>query len=252
MDYCLENKIVLVIGGTSGIGLEIVKRFYEEGAFVITCGRNNDKGNSVLSQFKNRKKIYFIKCDIGIKSDIENMFNLIKEKYNILDIAVNNASIFCRGKSFHEYTYAKYNEVLNINLTGTFLCMQEEIKMMLNANKGSIVNIISTAGIGAQSYGSAPYIISKHGEVGLTRVAALEYAERGIRVNAILPGMTDTELLRHIANEKMINDIIEKYPMKRLIKPIEVAETTLFLSSDVASGINGLLLTIDQGKTVRT
>jgi NAD(P)-dependent dehydrogenase (short-subunit alcohol dehydrogenase family) len=180
------------------------------------------------------------------------MFNLIKEKYNILDIAVNNASIFCRGKSFHEYTYAKYNEVLNINLTGTFLCMQEEIKMMLNANKGSIVNIISTAGIGAQSYGSAPYIISKHGEVGLTRVAALEYAERGIRVNAILPGMTDTELLRHIANEKMINDIIEKYPMKRLIKPIEVAETTLFLSSDVASGINGLLLTIDQGKTVRT
>lgn len=248
----MENRIVLVVGGTSGIGLEIVKMFYEEGAFVIACGRNSNKGNSVFSQFKNRERIFFIKCDIGIKSDIENMFNIIKEKYNALDIAVNNASIFCMGKSLHEYTFEKYNEILNVNLTGTFLCMQEEIKMMLNANKGSIVNIISTAGIGAQSYGSAPYIISKHGEVGLTRVAALEYAERGIRVNAILPGMTDTELLRHIANEKMINDIIEKYPMKRLIKPIEVAETALFLGSDAASGINGLLLTIDQGKTVRT
>ena len=252
MKYYLDNKIVLVVGGTSGIGFEIVKRFLEEGAFVITCGRNSEKGDKVLGQFKDRKKIHFIKCDIGIKSDIEDLFRLIREKYSILDIAVNNAGIFCMGKSIHEYTFEKYNEVINVNLTGTFLCMQEEIKMMLNSNKGTIVNIISTAGIGAQTYGSAPYIISKHGEVGLTKVAALEYAEKGIRVNAILPGMTDTQLLRHIANEELLNDIIERYPMKRLIKPSEVAEATLFLSSDIASGINGLLLTIDQGKTART
>lgn len=252
MKYSLKNKIVLVVGGTSGIGLEIVKGFSEEGASVITCGRSSDKATRAFSQFKNREKIHFIRCDIGIKSDIEELFRSIREKYCKLDIAVNNASIFCMGKSIHEYTFEKYNEVINVNLTGTFLCMQEEVKLMFDANNGAIVNIISTAGIGAQTYGSAPYIISKHGEVGLTKVAALEYAKNGIRVNAVLPGMTNTELLRRIVNEEILNDIIEKYPMKRLIEPTEVAEATLFLSSDAASGINGLLLTIDQGKTVRT
>ncbi len=252
MMYSLENKIVLVVGGTSGIGFETVKRFSEEGSIVIMCGRNIDKGNNVVKQLQNKEKIDFIKCDIGNKSDIENLFKIIENKYNRLDVAVNNASIFCMGKSFHEYSLEKYNEVINVNLTGTFLCMQKEIKMMINSKKGSIINIISTAGVGAQTYGSAPYIISKHGEVGLTRVAALEYAEKGIRVNAILPGMTDTELLRQITNEKMLNEIVERYPMKRLLKPIEIAEAALFLSSDVASGINGLLLTIDQGKSTKT
>lgn len=253
MKNYFENKIVLVTGGTSGIGFEIAKRYFEEGAYVIICGRDNAKGNSAINRLKgNDNKVSFIKSDIGIKSDIENLFQFIKEKYNKLDIAINNASIFCMGKPLHSYKFEEYNNVLNINLTGTFLCMQKEIEIMLKENGGSIVNIISTAGIGAQTYGSAPYIISKHGEVGLTRVAALEYAEKGIRINAILPGMTDTELLRNIANEQMINDIISKYPMKRLVQPIEIAEAALFLSSDVASGINGILLAIDEGKSAKT
>lgn len=247
-----KDKIVLVTGGTSGIGFEIVKRFSELGANVITCGRDNEKGIKTINRLKDVNKIDFIKCDIGITSDIKNLFQFIVDKYGRIDIAINNASIFCMGKLLHEYTLEKYSEVININLTGTFLCMQEEIRLMLKYKSGSIVNIISTAGIGAQTYGSAPYIISKHGEVGLTRVAALEYAEDGIRVNAILPGMTDTELLRHIVNNEMINDIILKYPMKRLVKPIEIAEAALFLSSEAASGINGLLLTVDQGKSAKT
>lgn len=247
-----KDKIVLVTGGTSGIGFEIVKRFAELGANVITCGRNNEKGAYTVSRLKDVNKIDFIKCDIGIKSDIERLFRFIVDKYGKLDIAINNSSIFCMGKLLHEYAIEEYNDVINTNLTGTFLCMQEEIKIMLKENNGSITNIISTAGIGAQTYGSAPYIISKHGEVGLTRVAALEYAENGIRVNAILPGMTDTELLRRIANDKMINDIISRYPMKRLVKPIEIAEAALFLSSEAASGINGLLLIVDQGKSAKT
>jgi NAD(P)-dependent dehydrogenase (short-subunit alcohol dehydrogenase family) len=248
-----ENKVVLVIGGTSGIGFEIVKRFSEEGAYVITCGRDNEKGINTINRLNGDvNKTVFIKCDIGIRNDIENLFHIIKDKYNKLDIAINNASIFCMGKTLHEYNFDEYNEVININLTGTFLCMQEEIKMMLKSNGGCIVNILSTASIGAQTYGSAPYIISKHGEAGLTKVAALEYAEKGIRVNGIIPGMTDTELLRRMANDKMITDIISKYPMKRLVNPIEVAETALFLSSDAASGINGVLLAIDEGKSAST
>jgi NAD(P)-dependent dehydrogenase (short-subunit alcohol dehydrogenase family) len=253
MKKSFEDKVVIVIGGTSGIGFEIVKRFFEEGAFVILCGRDVKKGNSAVSKLCNDDpKITFVKCDIGMKTDIENLFDVVKDKYDRLDIAINNASIFCMGKRLHEYSLEKYNEIMNVNLTGTFLCMQKEIDMMLKSNKGCIVNIISTAGIGAQTYGSAPYIISKHGEVGLTKVAAIEYAEKGIRINGILPGMTDTELLHRIANDQMINDIASRYPMKRLIKPAEVAEAALFLSSEAASGINGALLTIDQGKSART
>jgi NAD(P)-dependent dehydrogenase (short-subunit alcohol dehydrogenase family) len=251
-DY-FEDKVALVTGGTSGIGFTIVKRLLKEKATVVICGRDQVKGTSAVDKLKRiSNNITFIKCDIGVKSDLTNLFRFIKEKYGKLDIAINNASVFCQGKALHQYSLEAYNEVLNINLTGTFLCMQEELEIMLSAKKGSIVNIISTAGIGAQNYGSAPYIISKHGEVGLTRVAALEYAEKGIRVNGILPGMTDTELLRQTADDKMINDIASRYPMKRLVKPEEVAEAALFLSSDSASGINGVLLTIDQGKSART
>jgi NAD(P)-dependent dehydrogenase (short-subunit alcohol dehydrogenase family) len=251
MKYNFENEVVLVTGGTSGIGYEIVKRFSEEGAYVITCGRDDKKGNNAMNKWDDCK-IIFIQCDIGIKSDIENLFSFIKDKYTKLDIAINNASRFCMGKTLHEYSFEEYNEIINVNLNGTFLCMQEEIKMMLKSNGGCIVNILSNTSIGANTYGSAPYIISKHGEAGLTKVAALEYAEKGIRVNGILPGITDTEMLHHNANDKMINDIISRYPMKRLVKPIEIAEAALFLSSDAASGINGILLTIDQGKSAST
>lgn len=253
MNYYFENSVVLVTGGSTGIGREIVKRFAEEGASVIACGRNLDKGHQMINQIQvNSDKIDFIQCDIGIKNDIENLFQVIMKKYHRLDIAVNNASIFCMGKLLHEYTVEKYNEVIEVNLTGTFLCMQEEIKIMLKSNQGSIVNILSTSSIGAQNYGSAPYIISKHGAAGLTKVAALEYAEKGIRTNGIVVGMTDTEMFRQNSNDKMINDIISRYPMKRLIKPVEIAEAALFLSSDAASAINGVLLPVDEGKHVKT
>jgi NAD(P)-dependent dehydrogenase (short-subunit alcohol dehydrogenase family) len=247
------NQVVLVTGGTSGIGFTIIKRFFEEGASVITCGRDIERGNKIINQLKGGDhKITFIQCDIGIKSDIENLFCFIRDKYKRLDIAINNAGIFCMGKSLHEYTIEEYNKVINVNLTGTFLCMQEELKMMLKSNSGSIVNILSNTSTSANTYGSAPYIMSKHGEAGLTKVAALEYAETGIRVNGVLPGITDTDMLRNNANDKMIADMISKYPMKRLVKPVEIAEAALFLSSDAASAINGVLLSVDEGKSART
>jgi NAD(P)-dependent dehydrogenase (short-subunit alcohol dehydrogenase family) len=253
MQNSFRNKIVLVTGGTSGIGLEITKRFFEEGARVIICGRDIEKGNKVCGQFKgNDEKVVFVKCNIAIKDDIDNLFQFIKVKYHQLDIAINNASIFCIGKTFHEYTLEEYNEVINVNLNGTFLCMKAEIAIMLKANKGSIVNILSNASVAAQTYGSTPYIASKHGEAGLTKVAALEYATRGIRVNGVLPGLTDTEMLHRNVNDQMINDMIASYPMKRLVKPEEIAEAALFLSSDAASAINGVLLAVDEGKSAKT
>lgn len=255
MKYNFEDKVVLVTGGTSGIGYEIVKRFSEENAYIITCGRDTKKGEDTIANLNKNGRIIFFKCDIGIKDNIKTLFRFINEQYNKLDIAINNASIFSMGKSLHEYTFEEYHEIINTNLTGTFLCMQEEIKMILKNEgcyKGSIVNILSTASIGAQPYGNGVYTISKHGEAGLTKVAALEYAEKGLRVNGVIPGITDTEMLRNSANDKMINDIILRYPMKRLVKPIEIAEAALFLSSEEASGINGVFLTVDQGKSART
>jgi NAD(P)-dependent dehydrogenase (short-subunit alcohol dehydrogenase family) len=251
MKHSFENKVVLVTGGTSGIGYEIVKRFSEEGALIVTCGRDSEKGKQAVNKW-NDSKINFIQCDIGNKEDIAKLFKFIKDNYSRLDIAINNASCLCIGKNLHEYSFKEYNEIINVNLTGTFLCMQEEIKMMLQSNHGCIVNILSNTSIGANTYGSSPYIISKHGEAGLTKVAALEYAQKGIRVNGILPGITDTEMLRHNADDKMIHDMISRYPMKRLVKPVEIAEAALFLSSDAASGINGVLLSIDQGKSAST
>ncbi len=250
MKYSFKNKIVLVTGGTSGIGFEIVRRFLEEEALVITCGRDNEKGINIVNELESN--IVFIKCDIGIKSDIENLFSFIWDKYGKLNIAVNNAGIFCMGKSLHEYTIEEYCRVINVNLTGTFLCMQEEIKMMLQLNSGSIVNILSNTAAGANTYGSTPYIMSKHGGAGLTKVAALEYAGTGIRVNGILPGITDSDMLSNNADAKMIAGMISKYPMKRLVKPVEIAEAVLFLSSEAASAINGILLSVDEGKSAHT
>jgi NAD(P)-dependent dehydrogenase (short-subunit alcohol dehydrogenase family) len=199
-----ENKVVLVTDGTSDIGFEIIKRFSEEGAYVITCGRDNEKGVKATNNWDDRN-IIFNECNIGIKSDIENLFGFIKEKYSKLDIAVNNVNCFCIGKSLHEYSLEELNEIINVNLIGTFLCMQEEIKVMLKSNNGAIVNILSNASINAEVYGSTPYIFSKHVETGLTKVAAFEYAGKGIRVNGVLPGLTDTDMLRQNVNEKMKN-----------------------------------------------
>jgi len=248
-----KDKVILVTGGSSGIGYAAVKKFVMHGANVITCGRDKKKGLNAVELIRKefKRDVDFMECDIGNQQEIESLFEHIVKTYSVLDIAVNNAAIVIGGKLLHEYSHEEFNLVMSTNLTGTFMCMKKELEIMLRSSKGSIVNIASNTGIRANKRLISPYIVSKHGIVGLTRVAALEYADKGIRVNAVLPGGTETDMLANLDELARIA-MINNSPMKRLIDPSEIADSILFLASDEAGAITGVMLPVDCGKMAST
>ena len=240
-----NEETVLITGGTSGIGLETAKIFSAEGARVIICGRNEQKGQDALAMIKTGR---FISCDISRKESVAKMFREIENEYGHLDIAVNNAAISKSGKYITEFTTEDFEEIVNINIRGLFYCLQEEISMMQPQGKGAIVNVASVLGLKAHKSKNALYTMTKHAVVGLTREAALEYAAEGIRVNAVLPGYTETEIIRHHLEDPEKRKKIEQiHPINRLIQPNEVAEAILFLCSSKASAMTGALVPVDGG-----
>ncbi len=249
------GKKVLITGGTQGIGLATARMFMNEGATVIVTGRDGGKGSTTvekLNKDSGETRAYFTKGDVSRIDDIKSLFDYIRSTHSYIDVAVNNAAIISIGKKLHEYSIDEYDKIMSVDLRGMFLCIQKEIELMTTTNKGSIVNISSNVGSRANLYGSSPYIIAKHGVIGLTRVAAIEYAKIGIRVNAILPGITDTEMLRGLASDSMLEKMAKNNPMERIIKASEIASAICFLSSEDASAINGVALEVDCGKHVQS
>ena len=241
MELDLTDKIALVTGGGSGIGAACVRELIELGATVV----NGDLQTSTApSECHTSGRIHEISVDVSKPDQVEAMVGEIVDRFGRLDIAVNNAGVGMPVKATVDDTAViEWTRVTDINLNGAFLCTRAELKVM--STGGSIVNVASVMGLVA-TRGASPYVASKHGLIGLTKAAALDCANKGIRVNAVAPGFIDTPLLRGRSAE-----LEAAHPLGRLGTPSEIASVVAFRASPAASFVTGAVVTADGGYTVR-
>ena len=239
------SKVVLVTGASRGIGREIAKVYASHGFnVVINYVSNEEKAVSLANELEETYNIntLTIKCDVSNEDEVKSMFDKISDKFNSLDVVVNNAGI-CIDSVMEDKDASTFNKILGINLIGTFLVSKYASKYM---DKGSIVNISSTNGIDSYYPFSIDYDVSKAGINILTKDLAVEYAPN-IRVNAVAPGWVDTEM-NELLDVDFINKELNKITMGRFAEPVEIAKVVYFLSSDDASYINGEIIKVDGGR----
>jgi NAD(P)-dependent dehydrogenase (short-subunit alcohol dehydrogenase family) len=242
----LENKVAIITGAGSGIGRSTAMLFASEGAKVVISDVNEAHGNSVVDEItKNGGTATFIKADSSKPEDNEALVKQTLDKYGALDIAVNNAGIGGPLAATGEYPLDGWKKVIDINLSGVFYGLRYQIPAMLK-NGGSIINVASILGQAATKFSPA-YVAAKHGVVGLTKAAALEYADKKIRVNSIGPGYIKTPLVMDSLDASTLNGLVGLHPIGRLGESEEVAELLLWLASSKASFVTGAYYPIDGG-----
>ena len=255
MPGTLEDKIALVTGAGSGIGRASSLVLAREGAKVVVSDINAEGAEATLSAIKEMGgEGVFVHADVSKPEDVQALVASVIHTYGRLDCAYNNAGIegYMEGR-LHEYPEDIWDRLIDINLKGVWLCLKYEIPRMLEQGGGAIVNTASAAGL-VGSRRLAAYVASKHGVVGLTKAAALEYARDGIRVNAVCPGIIDTPMMdRLIAGRQDDYEatIPTRQPIGRLGTPEEIAESVAWLCSDAASLITGIALSVDGGFTAQ-
>lgn len=254
MTHRFNGRVVLVTGASSGIGRTTAVAFGREGAKVAVSGRRREQLDETLSLIREAGGDgVSIVGDASSPADVQRMVETAVQTFGRLDSAFNNAGIE-GGKAFvptAEYSEAIWDEVIAINLTGVFLCMKHEIRQMLSQGGGSIVNMASVAGLIGTRIGIG-YGASKHGVIGATRAAAMEYAASNIRINAVCPGVVRTEMTERafFHDADLGAAMTRRHPMGRLATTDEVAEAVLWLCSDAASFTTGHALPVDGGLTV--
>lgn len=243
----LTNKIALVTGAGSGIGRAVAELYAKQGAKVIVSDIVEDGGKETVEAIKQAGgDAYFIQADTAKPEDHERLIKETIAHYGALHIACNNAGIGGAAARTGEYGIEDWNKVIAINLSGVFYGMRYQIPAMLQSGGGAIVNIASILGkVGAA--GSSAYVASKHGVIGLTEAAALEYAKDGIRINAVGPGYIETPLLSKHLNEEQLKVLVNLHPIGRLGLAEEVANQVLWLSADEASFVTGAYHNVDGG-----
>lgn len=248
-----DHKVVLVTGGTSGIGRATAVAFAREGAQVIIAARRENLGYEAVREIEaDSGNAVFIKTDIRTPFEIDRLFKEVLDHYGRLDVAFNNAGLGSAGMPpAAKITEEEWDDIVNTNLRGTWLCMKHEVSMMLKLGGGTIVNTASVLGLTGE-YGLASYCASKHGIIGLTKTAALEYAHKNIRVNAVCPGPIRTDMLTApmVHFPKMSDMLIAKTPMRRIGEPEEIAGAVLWLCSDASSFMTGKELVVAGGQGV--
>jgi NAD(P)-dependent dehydrogenase (short-subunit alcohol dehydrogenase family) len=248
----MDGKVVLITGASAGIGRAAALQFAEAGAQVVVADIAVEGGEETVRLLEEAGGTgHFMKVDVTQSAEVEELVNQTVERFGRLDYAVNNAGIEGEVALTPEYSEEMWNRVLAINLTGVWLGMKYQIPQMLKQGGGAIVNTASILGLVAAPTFSA-YNASKHGVVGLTKTAALEYAEKGIRVNAVCPGFIETPMVmergvRAGEDEEVYRSIEEQHPMKRLGQAEEIAEAIVWLCSDAASFVTGAALNVDGG-----
>jgi 3-oxoacyl-[acyl-carrier protein] reductase len=245
----LNGKVAVVTGGGRGIGRAIVLALGKEGVKVLINYRG--KKESALETLEELKKLggegEIYQADVSVEEEVEKMFNFVIEKWGKLDILVNNAGI-TKDNLLIRMKSEEWDQVINTNLRGVFLCTRSALKIMLKQRSGRIINISSVVGLKG-NIGQANYASAKAGIIGFTKAVAREVASRGITVNAIAPGFIKTEMT-DVLSEEMKKKVLDEIPLGRFGDPEDVANAVKFLVSDEASYITGVVLNVDGGLAI--
>jgi len=243
----LDHKVAIVTGASSGIGEAIAITFAAEGAQVVVSDINEEGGNKVVEKIKsNGGEAVFVKADTSKPEDNEKLVAETVKHFGKLDIAVNNAGIGGPGAIAADYTIEDWDKVIAINLSGVFYGLRYQIPALLANGGGSIINMASVLGqVGTPL--SPAYVAAKHGVVGLTKSAALGYADQKVRINAVGPGYIKTPLLEKSLTEQQLDGLVKQHPIGRLGESQEIAELVLWLASDKASFVTATYYAADGG-----
>jgi NAD(P)-dependent dehydrogenase (short-subunit alcohol dehydrogenase family) len=246
------DRSVLVTGAGSGIGRATAQLFAAEGARVVAVDQNEADAEKTVALIKEAGgDALAIAADVSSEADCRGMVERTVAAYGKLNIAFNNAGVGASGFAVADEEEIAFSRIIDVNLKGVFLAMKYEIPAMLAAGGGAIVNTASVAGLVGER-GIGAYAASKHGVVGLTRTAALDYIGRGIRINAVCPGATRTRILADwFQDPKVEQFILSRHPIGRIAEPEEIGRAVLFLASDDASFVVGQALAVDGGLTAQ-
>lgn len=248
----LANKVALVTGASSGIGRATAIAFAREGAKVVLASRNEESSLETLRMVEEvGGEGIFVRTDVSIARDVEKLVQKTLKAYGRLDAAFNNAGVSGPAGPLFELTEEDFQRVIDVNLKGVWLSMKYQLPVMLANGGGSIVNMSSVAGL-VGAAGTAAYTASKHGVVGLTKVAALEYAKANVRVNVVCPSVIDnTVMIEHVkaAYPDVFNYLLGTHPVGRIGQPEEIANAVVWLCTAEASFVTGVAFPVDGGTT---
>ena len=245
MEISLKGKVAVVTGGTRGIGYAIVKKYLEAGASVVLCGSRESTANAALEKIKAEMPdadVSAMAPDLCDSASVEAAFKSVYEKYGRFDILANNAGI-SQHTLLTQYTDEEVDKILDVNIKAVFVCARAAARIMKENGGGCIINTSSVVSIYGQPSGCL-YPTSKFAVNGLTKSLARELAKYNIRVNAVAPGVTRTDMVANLPDE-MIKPLIARIPMGRMCEPEDIANAYLFLSSELASYITGIVVPVD-------
>jgi A-factor type gamma-butyrolactone 1'-reductase (1S-forming) len=252
----LKDKVIIVTGASSGLGAATAIRLAAEGAKVVIAARRRDRGEQVLAEIEAAGgEGLFVPTDVNVTADVVALVAAAVDRFGGVDGAFNNAGVSGNALTpMADVEEADWDAVLGTNLKAIFICMKHQIPAMLARGGGSIVNMSSMYGLIGSDVGHAPYAASKHGVIGLTKSAAIDYGDKGVRVNAVCPSYIHSEMVDPYVEalpDLMANVIRSHSAMNRLGEPEEVARAVAWLLSDEASFISGVALTIGGGDTTK-
>ncbi len=252
----LKDRVALITGGAAGIGKATARRFIEEGARVVLCDVAQQMGDATAAELG--PKAVFYRVDVTNRQAVQAWVDDVAERFGRIDILVNNAGVLRDGhlvkmqdgQLVKQMPEADFDLVIAVNLKGVFNCTQAVAPVMIRQRKGVILNATSVVGLDG-NFGQTNYVATKAGVVGMTKVWARELGRHGIRVNAVAPGFTATEMVMQMP-EKVLEGMRGRTPLGRLGEPLDIANAYLFLASDEASFVSGAVLRVDGGIVVGT
>jgi len=252
----LKDKVTLITGGAAGIGKATAARFLEKGARVVICDIDEQSGENAGKELG--EKVKFYKVNVADRQDVQNWVDNVLEKYGSIDVIVNNAGVLRdnqlvkvkNGELVKQMPEDDFDKVIAVNLKGVFNCTQAVAPIMIKQGGGVILNATSIVGLDG-NFGQTNYVATKAGVIGMTKVWARELGRYNVRVNAVAPGFTLTEMVQQMP-QKILDGMISHTPLNRMGEPRDIANAYLFLASDEASFITGVTLRVDGGIVVGT